>query len=130
MAMAMSAPTHIRTQADLIDIPRLGRGSRVLIEIPELALGNAHRLEIQLNRLLHECGCRWSAAFLVTGMVLAGGVDILAFRRIGGHVPTVLFCELLAVASAAVVGRLFGRLVARLRLGKAVRLAAFTHFPR
>jgi hypothetical protein len=107
--------------ASLRGVLSLRRGSKVVIALPSLAPDESRTLQEQINRLVSECGCNFSALALISAVAACALYDAEHWSILVGHALKVLAANLAACFLAAGIGKSIGLLRARWKLTRIVK---------
>jgi predicted transcriptional regulator len=107
--------------ASLRGILSLKRGSKVVISLPSIAADESRRLQDQINRLVSECGCNFSALALIAAVAACALSDAEHWSILVGHALKILVANLAACFLAAGIGKSIGLLRARRKLARIVK---------
>jgi hypothetical protein len=104
--------------ATLRDVRALRRNTRIALAIPSLASEESQRLEVLLNGFVSECGCNASAVALMLGVAACMLFDV----ALKAHSFKTLGINLLVCFAATVIGKCAGRLRAKWKLARTIRM--------
>jgi hypothetical protein len=120
--MRMTHP--ITNTASLQRVLWLRRGSRVKIALPSLSLAQQEKLQLHFNRQLEESGNEFCALALIASLVGCIFFDAAVWQFFTAHTLQVIVFNLLVCLVAAVLGKIYGALRARLQLARLIRTVA------
>ena|SRR5258708_1838247 len=98
---------------------RLPLDSKVSISLPSVP-ADAKRWEDRLNVLMHECGCRFGASFMLVSLILALWLRIHWFGLSLNHITMFLLSTLGELIVSGLSGKAFGILLAKYQLKRTV----------